>query len=94
MKNIKKKSIIIVIIILLVIGVLSILIHKNSKYIIPDNYIKKIEKHMSYLDGPDEDIYVYDDKIVVEENGLEPQLKGHIQGNLNIGNDKQKLLDV
>ena len=49
---------------------------------------------MSYLDGPDEDIYVYDDKIVVEENGLEPQLKGHIQGNLNIGNDKQKLLDV
>ena len=37
----KKKSIIIVIIILLVIGVLSILIHKNSKYIIPDNYIKK-----------------------------------------------------
>ena len=68
MKNMKKKSIIIVIIILLVIGVLSILIHKNSKYIIPDNYIKKIEKNMSYLYGPDEDIYVYDDKIVVEEN--------------------------
>lgn len=69
----KKKSIIIVIIILLVIGVLSILIHKNSKYIIPDNYIKKIEKHMSYLDGPDEDIYVYDDKIVVEENLYYPK---------------------
>ena len=49
---------------------------------------------MSYLDGPDEDIYVYDDKIVVEENGLEPQLKGHIQGNLNLGNDKAFLTNV
>ena len=35
----------------LIMGVLIIWIHKNSKYIIPDNYIKKIEKHMSYLDG-------------------------------------------
>ena len=63
----RKKSIIIMIIILLIIGVLIILTHKNSKYIIPDNYIKKIEKHMSYLDGTDEDIYVYNDKIIVGE---------------------------
>lgn len=60
------------IIILLLIGVLSIPINKNSKYIIPDNYINKIEKHMSYLDGTDEDIYVYDDKIVVEKNSYYP----------------------
>lgn len=26
--------------------------------------------------------------------GCEAQLKGHIQGNLNIGNDKEKLLSV
>lgn len=26
--------------------------------------------------------------------GCEPQLKGHIQGNLNIGNDKDVLLSV
>lgn len=68
----RKKSIIIMIIILLIIGVLIILTHKNSKYIIPDNYIKKIEKHMSYLDGTDEDIYVYNDKIIVEENSYYP----------------------
>ena len=68
----RKKSIIIMIIILLIIGVLIILTHKNSKYIIQDNYIKKIEKHMSYLDGTDEDIYVYNDKIVVEKNSYYP----------------------
>lgn len=32
--------------------------------------------------------------ILLSQSGLEPQLKGHIQGNLNVGNDKQKLLDV
>ena len=68
----RKKSIIIMIIILLIMGVLIILIHKNSKYIIPDNYIKKIEKHKSYLDGTDEDIYVYNYKIIVEENSYFP----------------------
>lgn len=32
--------------------------------------------------------------IILSLGGCEPQLKGHIQGNLNIGNDKQVLLDV
>ncbi len=32
--------------------------------------------------------------ILLAQTGLEPQLKGHIQGNLNVGNDKQKLLDT
>ncbi len=32
--------------------------------------------------------------ILLAQSGLEPQLKGHIQGNLNVGNDKQKLLDT
>lgn len=32
--------------------------------------------------------------ILLSQSGLEPQLKGHIQGNLNVGNDKQKLLDT
>ena len=27
-------------------------------------------------------------------SGAEPQLKGHIQGNLNVGNDKEKLIAV
>jgi 4-carboxymuconolactone decarboxylase len=26
--------------------------------------------------------------------GCEPQLKGHIQGNVNVGNDKETLLSV
>lgn len=43
-KNMRKKELIIMIIILLIIGVLIILTHKNSKYIIPDNYIKKNRK--------------------------------------------------
>jgi 4-carboxymuconolactone decarboxylase len=32
--------------------------------------------------------------ILLSLGGCEPQLKGHVQGNLNIGNDKQVLLDV
>lgn len=32
--------------------------------------------------------------IILSLGGCEPQLKGHIQGNLNIGNDKQVLLNV
>lgn len=32
--------------------------------------------------------------IILSLGGCEPQLKGHIQGNLNIGNDKQTLLNV
>lgn len=32
--------------------------------------------------------------ILLSMGGCEPQLKGHIQGNINIGNDKSTLLDV
>ncbi len=32
--------------------------------------------------------------ILIAMGGTEPQLKGHIQGNSNIGNDKEKMLDV
>jgi 4-carboxymuconolactone decarboxylase len=32
--------------------------------------------------------------ILLSLGGCEPQLKGHVQGNLNIGNDKQVLLDI
>jgi 4-carboxymuconolactone decarboxylase len=32
--------------------------------------------------------------MLLSLGGCEPQLKGHIQGNLNIGNDKEKLLSV
>jgi 4-carboxymuconolactone decarboxylase len=32
--------------------------------------------------------------IILSLGGCEPQLKGHIQGNVNIGNDKQTLLNV
>jgi 4-carboxymuconolactone decarboxylase len=32
--------------------------------------------------------------IILSLGGCEPQLKGHIQGNLNIGNDKELLIDV
>jgi 4-carboxymuconolactone decarboxylase len=32
--------------------------------------------------------------IILSLGGCEPQLKGHVQGNLNIGNGKQVLLDV
>ncbi|MDR3709296.1 MAG: carboxymuconolactone decarboxylase family protein [Capsulimonadaceae bacterium] len=32
--------------------------------------------------------------IILSLGGCEPQLKGHIQGNLNIGNHRQMLLDV
>lgn len=32
--------------------------------------------------------------ILTAQGGCEPQLKGHIQGNVTVGNNKQKLLDV
>ena len=32
--------------------------------------------------------------ILIAMGGTEPQIKGHIQGNARIGNDKQKMLDV
>lgn len=32
--------------------------------------------------------------IILSLGGCEPQLKGHVQGNLNVGNDKQILLDT
>ena len=32
--------------------------------------------------------------ILVSMGGCESQVKGHIQGNVNVGNDKQTLLDV
>lgn len=32
--------------------------------------------------------------IILSLGGCEPQLKGHIQGNVNIGNDKELLLNV
>jgi 4-carboxymuconolactone decarboxylase len=32
--------------------------------------------------------------MLLSLGGCEPQLKGHIQGNLNVGNDKEKLLSV
>lgn len=32
--------------------------------------------------------------MILSLGGCEPQLKGHIQGNLNVGNDKELLLSV
>ncbi len=32
--------------------------------------------------------------MILSLGGCEPQLKGHIQGNVNVGNDKEKLLNV
>jgi 4-carboxymuconolactone decarboxylase len=32
--------------------------------------------------------------IILSLGGCEPQLKGHIQGNLNVGNDKEILLSA
>lgn len=32
--------------------------------------------------------------LLISQSGLEPQVKGHIQGNLNMGNNKQVLIDT
>ena len=32
--------------------------------------------------------------MLIASGGLEPQIKGHIQGNLNVGNDRAVLMDV
>ena len=32
--------------------------------------------------------------MLIASGGLEPQIKGHIQGNLNVGNDRAVLMDL
>jgi 4-carboxymuconolactone decarboxylase len=32
--------------------------------------------------------------MLIALGGTEPQIKGHIQGNVNVGNDKETLLSV
>jgi 4-carboxymuconolactone decarboxylase len=32
--------------------------------------------------------------MLISLGGTEPQVKGHIQGNVNVGNDKETLLSV
>ena len=32
--------------------------------------------------------------MLISMGGCEPQVKGHVQGNLNVGNNKEVLLDV
>jgi 4-carboxymuconolactone decarboxylase len=32
--------------------------------------------------------------MILSLGGCEPQLKGHIQGNLNVGNDKETMLSA
>ena len=68
----KRRKIIIIIVILLVSCLLIVFINNNSKYLIPDNYIDKIVDNRSYVDGPDKTIYVYNDKIIVEEDDYFP----------------------
>lgn len=68
----KRRKIIIIVIILLVSCLLIVFINNNSKYLIPNNYIDKIVDNRSYVDGSDKTIYVYNDKIIVEEDDYFP----------------------
>lgn len=83
MKN--KKVLIIVGVIILVISILIYIFiitstnDKNdqnnvvkSNFTIPSDYLKKIENHMSYVDGPDIDYYIYNDKIIIDRNSFYP----------------------
>jgi 4-carboxymuconolactone decarboxylase len=44
------------------------------------------------LDIPTRELMTF--VFLLSQSGLEPQLKGHIAGNLAVGNDRQKLVDV
>ena len=81
MKN--KKVLIIVGIIILIISILIYIFistsTKNdqndvvkSNFTIPGDYLKKIENHMSHVDGPDIDYYIYNDKIIIDKNNYYP----------------------
>ncbi len=78
MKN--KKVLIIVGVIILVISILIYIFiststnDKNdvvkSNFTIPSDYLKKFENHMSHVDGPDIDYYIYNDKIIIDKNNI------------------------
>ncbi len=44
------------------------------------------------LDMPMRELITY--SILISMGGTDSQVRGHIQGNLNVGNDRQKLIDV
>ena len=67
------KKLIVGIIIVLIIGVAVLVFLKTSNsFEISQDYIRKIESHYSYVDGPDIDYYIYDNKIVKETNSYYP----------------------
>lgn len=70
----KKTLVIIGIIVLILFAVVSLLTvsYHNAHFTIPDNYLQKFENHMSYVDGPDVDYYIYKDKIIVDEQSYYP----------------------
>lgn len=76
MKNKKFFIVIVGVIAVILVGVLGFFIlNRNSSFTIPDGYLHKFTSHLSHLDGPDTDYYVYADKVIVEENASYPS--GH-----------------
>ena len=66
-----KKKIIITISVIILLIILSFIIWKLT-YTIPEYYNLKLENNMSFVDGPDETYYIYDDKIIVETKSYFP----------------------
>jgi len=56
-----------IIILTIAIGMTTFVWKTRGIYHIPQNYIRKIEDHQAYMDGADNDYYVYNDRIIQDE---------------------------
>ena len=74
----KKILIIIIVVLLVIIGGIIIIQNNNynaifnSSYTIPNDYKLKLENNLSDIDGPDTTYYIYNDKVITEEDSYFP----------------------
>ncbi len=70
-----KKVLIIVGILILVVIAVGMFLYRGritGNYTLPEDYIRKYEDHRAYLDGPDNDYYIYKNKIIQVQNNHYP----------------------
>ena len=69
------KKVLIIVGLLIVAVVIGIIFFKGGtkgNYTLPEDYIRKYEDHRAYLDGPDNDYYLYKNKIIKVQNNYYP----------------------
>ena len=69
------KKVLIIVGLLIVAVVIGIIFFKGGtkgNYTLPEDYIRKFENHQSFVDGPDNNYYIYKNKIIEVQNNHYP----------------------